>query len=213
VFAQIELTWNIIVGGIITRGPGLAFTEALAVLPNGRSSPQDAGLWSDEQIGPLKQIVDFAHSQNQKIAIQLTHAGRKASTVARWLHTGMSAPEVDGGWPNDVWGPSAVAYNEFFPSPTEATVPQIKALVQAFVDAARRALTAGVDVLEIHGGHGYMISEFLSPTTNRRTDDYGGSFENRVRLALEVVDAIRAVVPESMPLLFRYVISFGGILR
>jgi 2,4-dienoyl-CoA reductase-like NADH-dependent reductase (Old Yellow Enzyme family) len=118
----------------------------------------------------------------------------------------MSAPEVDGGWPNDVWGPSAVAYNEFFPSPTEATVPQIKALVQAFVDAARRALTAGVDVLEIHGAHGYMISEFLSPTANRRTDNYGGSFENRVRLALEVVDAVRAVIPESMPLFFRYVV-------
>ncbi|CCM02133.1 uncharacterized protein FIBRA_04210 [Fibroporia radiculosa] len=190
-------------GGIFTRGPGLTIVEATAVLPEGRITPQDTGIWSDEHIAPWKEIVDFAHSQNQKIAIQLAHAGRKASTVAPWLDMGLSAPEVDGGWPDDVWGPSAVPYNEKFPQPKELTKAGIKRVVHAFVEAARRSLKAGFDVIEIHSAHGYLLSEFLAPCANKRTDEYGGSFENRIRLLLEVVDAVRAVIPSTMPLFVR----------
>ncbi|PCH34993.1 FMN-linked oxidoreductase [Wolfiporia cocos MD-104 SS10] len=190
-------------GGIFTRGPGLTVVEATAVVPEGRITPQDCGIWSDEHIEPWKQIVDFAHSQNQKIAIQLAHAGRKASTVAPWLHPGLSAPELDGGWPDNVWAPSAIPYNEHFPKPKELSVAGIKRVVQAFVDGAKRSLKAGFDVIEIHGAHGYLLSEFLNPAVNKRTDEYGGSFENRIRLLIEVVDAVRAVIPPTMPLFVR----------
>jgi 2,4-dienoyl-CoA reductase-like NADH-dependent reductase (Old Yellow Enzyme family) len=181
----------------------LTFVEATAVAPNGRITPQDAGLWSDEQIAPLKQITEFAHSQNQKIAIQLAHAGRKASTVAPWLHAGLSASRLEGGWPDDVVAPSAIPFDELYPKPSEISVQQIKDYVVAYAEAAKRALKAGVDVIEVHGAHGYLISEFLSPQTNQRTDEYGGSFENRIRFPLEVVDAVRAVIPAGMPLFFR----------
>jgi 2,4-dienoyl-CoA reductase-like NADH-dependent reductase (Old Yellow Enzyme family) len=183
----------------------LTFVEATAVAANGRITPQDAGIWKDEQIASLKQICDFAHSQNQKVAIQLAHAGRKASTVAPWLHAGLSASRIDGGWPDDVVAPSAISFNEHFPQPKELSISQIKDLIVAFADAARRALKAGIDVIEVHGAHGYLISEFLSPVSNQRTDEYGGSFENRARLALQVVDAVRSVMPIGMPLFFRYV--------
>jgi len=190
-------------GGIFTRGPGLSCVEATAVLPEGRITPQDAGLWNDEQIEPLRQIIEFAHSQNQKMAIQLGHAGRKGSTVAPWLNSGHTAPVEDGGWPASVIGPSTIPYNDRFPVPQEATREQLKQLVIAFVLATKRALKAGFDVIDIHGGHGYILHQFLSPHSNHRTDEYGGSFENRVRLILEVVDAIRAVIPTTMPLFFR----------
>lgn len=192
-----------IVGGILTRGPGLTFVEATAVTPEGRITPQDLGLWSDDQVEPLRALVEFAHSQNQKIALQLAHAGRKASTVAPWLHAGLSAPREDGGWPDNVVAPSAIPFNKDFPQPRALTKAEIKALVVAYADAAKRALKAGVDVLEVHGAHGYLLTEFLSPHTNKRTDEYGGSFENRTRFPLEVVDAVRAVMPEDMPLFFR----------
>ncbi|KAF9225694.1 FMN-linked oxidoreductase [Gyrodon lividus] len=190
-------------GGIFTRGPGLSIIEATAVVSEGRITPEDAGLWKDSQIEPLRKIVEFAHSQNQKIGIQLAHAGRKASTVAPWLHPGMVATEQIGGWPNNVWGPSAVPFNENFPLPKELSKAQIKAVVVAFVEAAKRALKAGIDVIEIHNAHGYLLFSFLSPQTNKRTDEYGGSFENRIRLTLEVVDAIRDVIPNDMPLFLR----------
>ncbi|KAG2133711.1 hypothetical protein DEU56DRAFT_871905 [Suillus clintonianus] len=190
-------------GGIFTRGPGLSIIEATAVLPEGRISPEDAGLWKDSQIEPLRKIVEFAHSQNQKISIQLAHAGRKASTVSSWLHVGLAATESTGGWPDNVWGPSTVPFADDFPVPKELSKAQIKAVVVAFVDAARRALKAGIDVIEIHNAHGYLLFSFLSPISNRRTDEYGGSFENRIRLTLEVVDAVREVIPEDMPLFLR----------
>lgn len=192
------------VGGIFTRGPGLSIVEATAVLPEGRITPEDSGLWKDSQIEPLRQIVEFAHSQNQKVGIQLAHAGRKASTVAPWLHSGLAATESVGGWPDNVWGASAVPYNDDFPVPKELSKAQIKEVVVAFVDAAKRSLKAGVDVIEIHNAHGYLLFSFLSPTTNKRTDEYGGSFENRIRLTLEIVDAVREVIPEDMPLFLRY---------
>ncbi|KAI0792471.1 hypothetical protein C8Q75DRAFT_804847 [Abortiporus biennis] len=190
-------------GGIISRGPGLSIIEATAVSPEGRITPEDVGIWSDSHIAGLRQIVDFAHSQNQKIAIQLAHAGRKASTVAPWLHSGKSASKEAGGWPDDVVGPSDIPYNDAFPKPKALTKEGIQRIVQAFVDGVKRALKAGFDVIEIHNAHGYLLSEFLSPTVNNRTDEYGGSFENRVRLTLQVVDAVRAVIPPSMPLFLR----------
>ena len=178
--------------------------EATAVTPEGRITPEDSGLWSDEQIEPLRRIVQFAHSQNQKMAIQLAHAGRKASTVAPWLDFGATAPAAVGGWPDDVVAPSAVPYNAAFPMPQALDKKGIERIVGAFVASTKRALAAGFDVIEIHNAHGYLLSEFLSPQTNKRTDEYGGSFENRIRLTLEVVDAVRGVIPPSMPLFLRY---------
>lgn len=190
-------------GGIISRGPGLAIVEATAVLPEGRITPEDAGLWLDSQMQPFKNIVEFSHSQNQKIGIQLAHAGRKASTIAPWLSGASIATEAVGGWPDNVWGPSTVPYNETFPKPKEATKEYIKKMVEAFVASAKRAVEIGFDVVEIHNAHGYFLHEFLSPVSNKRTDEYGGSFENRIRLTLEVVDAVRAAIPSDMPLFLR----------
>ncbi|KAI6019994.1 hypothetical protein F5J12DRAFT_890284 [Pisolithus orientalis] len=196
-------------GGIISRGPGLAMVEATAVVPEGRITPEDAGLWKDSQAESLHPIVEFAHSQNQKIGIQLAHAGRKASTIAPWLHGGMVATEEVGGWPDDVWGPSAIPYDENHPYPKEVTKEEIKKVVVAFAEAARRALKVGVDVIEVHGAHGYLLTSFMSPYTNKRTDEYGGSFENRVRFPLEVVDAVRNVIPDDMPLFFSILADHG----
>ncbi|KAI1636575.1 NADPH dehydrogenase [Biscogniauxia mediterranea] len=191
----------------IIRGAGLTIVEATSVTPNGRISPEDSGLWQDSQIAPLKRIADFAHSQGQKLGIQLAHGGRKASTLAPWLVTEDNpvrfASEAAGGWPDNVWAPSAIAYDEGYPEPKAMTLEDIASLVRAWGDAARRAVAAGVDCIEIHGAHGYLISEFLSPLTNKRTDAYGGSFENRTRLLFEIVAAVRAAVPADFPLLLR----------
>lgn len=176
--------------------------EATAVVPQGRITPECLGLWSDDQIPPLREIVELAHSQGVKIGIQLAHAGRKASTVAPWLDGAATGVEY-GGWPDDVWGPSAIPYDEKLVMPKELTKDGIKQLVRAFVDAAQRALQAGFDVIEIHGAHGYLLHEFLSPVSNKRTDEYGGSYENRIRFPLEVVDAVRSIIPKDMPLFFR----------
>jgi len=178
--------------------------EATAVLPEGRISPEDVGLWSDEQAQALATIVEFAHSQNQKIGIQLAHAGRKASTHAPWISGASLVTEVDNGWPDNVFGPSTVPYNQSYPIPKELTKEGIQRIVQGFVEAAKRAVKAGIDVIEIHSAHGYLLHSFLSPVSNKRTDEYGGSFENRTRLTLEIVDAVRAVIPDDMPLFLRY---------
>lgn len=190
-------------GGIFTRGPGLTVIEATSVVPEGRISPEDSGIWSDEHIEPLSTVVTFAHSQSQKIGIQLAHAGRKASTSAPWVNGPTTAPEDAGGWPENVWGPSTVPYADSYPRPKELTKEGIKNVVQAFVDGAKRAIKAGFDVIEIHGAHGYLISSFLSPTSNHRTDEYGGSFENRIRILLEIVDAVRGAIPDTTPLFVR----------
>ncbi|KAH9852404.1 FMN-linked oxidoreductase, partial [Lenzites betulinus] len=190
-------------GGIFTRGPGLTVVEATAVLPEGRITPECAGIWTDAQAAAWARVVEFAHSQGQRIAIQLAHAGRKASCLAPFVHSGLVADEAAGGWPDDVWGPSTIPFDENYPRPRALTHAGIKRIVKGFVEAAKRAVRAGFDVIEVHGAHGYLISSFLSPTSNDRTDAYGGSFEGRARLALEVVDAVRAVIPPSMPLFFR----------
>ncbi|KAK4132273.1 FMN-linked oxidoreductase [Trichocladium antarcticum] len=192
-------------GAFALRGAALTIVEATAVTPNGRISPEDSGLWTDSQIAPLKRVVDFVHSQGHKIGVQLAHAGRKASTLSLWhLQTlGPVATPAHGGWPDDLWAPSAIAWDADHPTPNEMTVAQIDELVQRFADAAHRAVQAGVDTIEIHGAHGYLITQFLSPITNHRTDAYGGTFANRTRLLLAIIRAIRAVIPARMPLLLR----------
>lgn len=155
--------------------------------PQGRITPEDSGLWKDSQMEPLREIVEFAHSQNQKIMIQLAHAGRKASTVAPWLSSGAVAGKDLNGWPDDVWAPSAMSWNEHHAQPKEMSLQDIEDFKAAYAAAVRRAVQIGFDAIEIHNAHGYLLHEFLSPVSNKRTDKYGGSFENRTRLTLEVV--------------------------
>ncbi|KIK64023.1 hypothetical protein GYMLUDRAFT_241244 [Collybiopsis luxurians FD-317 M1] len=188
-------------GGILSRGPGLTFVEATAVLPEGRITPEDTGIWDDAHIKGFKEIVEFAHSQNQKIGIQLAHAGRKASTVAPFLHLNADATPVAGGW--KPYGPSPIPFSDVNQTPTELTKDDIQRIIKAWADAAKRAVAAGFDVIEIHTAHGYLLSEFHSPASNHRTDEYGGSFENRIRLTLEIIDAVRGIIPDGMPLFLR----------
>lgn len=197
--------WNTAahLGGIISRGPGLSIMEASAVQARGRITPEDSGIWLDAHIAGLTQIVQLAHSQGQKIGIQIAHAGRKASTVAPWLSTGELAGKDVNGWPDDVVAPSAVPFNDKFPRPRAMTLEEIEELKADFVRAAERAVKAGFDVIEVHNAHGYLLHEFLSPVANTRTDMYGGSFANRTRLTLEIVEAIRAAIPKDMPLFVR----------
>jgi len=190
-------------GGIIQRGPGLITVEATAVLPEGRITPEDSGLWEDAQIEPLRRIVEFAHSQGVKIMIQLGHAGRKGSTVAPWISGRSTATKQLGGWPDDVVAPSAIPYSDTFPKPRAMTREDIENFKAAFVASVKRAIAAGFDAIEIHNAHGYLLHEFISPASNQRTDEYGGSFENRTRLTLEVVDLVRQTIPKDMPLFLR----------
>lgn len=146
------------------------------------------------------------HSQGQKLGIQLAHAGRKASTLAPWLverGKKLIATKEVGGWPDDVMGPSAIPWSDSFPSPREMTAQDIEDVINGFRDSARRAIEAGVDVIEIHAAHGYLLSSFLSPLSNTRTDSYGGSFENRIRILLEIIKVVRETIPKGMPLLVR----------
>ncbi|CAH0036974.1 unnamed protein product [Clonostachys rhizophaga] len=192
-------------GGIIQRGPGLAIMESTAVQRTGRITPQDLGLWEDGQIGPLKRITEFAHSQGQKIAIQLSHAGRKASCVSPWLSANAVAVREVGGWPDEIAAPSAIPQEEGInPVPKAFTLEDIEELKTSFVAAARRAVEAGFDAIELHSAHGYLLHQFLSPISNQRTDAYGGSFENRTRIHMELADLIRAAIPDTMPLFVRF---------
>ncbi len=180
-------------------GFGLVMTEATAVVPEGRISPQDTGLWTDGQATAWRRIVDFVHGQGASAGVQLAHAGRKASTYAPWRGTG-SVAAADGGW--RTVAPSPIAHGEHT-APHALSRAEIRVTVDAFAAATRRADAAGFDVVELHGAHGYLLHQFLSPITNRRTDTYGGSFDNRIRFVLEVVDAVRAVWPVDKPLIMR----------
>jgi len=191
------------IGGIVQRGPGLTCVEATAVTPEGRITPEDVGLWKDSQMEAFRPTVEFVHSQNQKIMIQLGHAGRKASTVAPWLSSGAVAGKDLNGWPDDVLAPSAIPWNEHHAQPKEMTSQDIENFKTAFGAAVRRAVQVGFDIIEIHNAHGYLLHEFLSPVSNQRKDKYGGSFENRIRLTLEVVELTRAIIPTDMPLALR----------
>ncbi|MGS2586432.1 NADH:flavin oxidoreductase/NADH oxidase [Streptomyces hebeiensis] len=181
-------------------GTGLILVEATAVSPEGRISPADLGIWNDTQVAAFRRITDFITSQGSIPGIQIAHAGRKASTDLPWQGGAPLGPEA-GGW--QTLAPSAVPFAETDPVPAELTVDEIQEIVGQFAAAARRAREAGFQVVEVHGAHGYLIGEFLSPHSNRRTDAYGGSFENRARFALEVVDAVRAEWPEDLPVFFR----------
>lgn len=189
------------------RGASLTIIEATSVLPNGRITPQDSGLWNDAQIAPIRRIANFVHSQGQKLGIQLGHAGRKANMSAPWLKAekgeSLVVPKELGGWPDDVMGPSAIPWSDTCPSPREMSSQDIKDIIDAFRNSAKRAVEAGVDVIEIHAAHGYLLSSWLSPISNKRTDDYGGSFENRTRLLLEIIKVVREVIPSGMPLSVR----------
>jgi 2,4-dienoyl-CoA reductase-like NADH-dependent reductase (Old Yellow Enzyme family) len=181
-------------------GTGLIIVEATAVSPEGRISPYDLGIWNDTQVEAFRRITRFLASQGTVPGIQLAHSGRKAATDRPWKGGAPVGPEAYGWQP---LAPSALAFDERHPVPTELTVAQIQEIVGQFADAARRARAAGFEVAEIHGAHGYLINEFLSPHSNHRTDAYGGSYENRTRFALEVVDAVREVWPDDKPLFFR----------
>ncbi|WP_030953435.1 oxidoreductase, partial [Streptomyces sp. NRRL S-481] len=183
-----------------TGGTGLIIVEATAVSPEGRISPYDLGIWNDTQVTAFRRITRFLTSQGTVPAVQLAHAGRKASTDRPWKGGAPVGPDAYG-W--DSVAPSPVAFDDRHPAPAELTVDQIKDVIGQFAAAARRALEAGFEIAEIHGAHGYLINEFLSPHSNHRTDTYGGSYENRTRFALEVVDAVRAVWPQDKPLFFR----------
>lgn len=187
-------------GQFALAGTGLIFTEATAVSPEGRISPEDLGLWDDEQIAPLGRITDFIHAHGGLVGTQLAHAGRKASTFAPWRGRGAVPPE-QGGWP--VYGPTTLPYNETFPAPQAMTFDDLTRVTDDFARAARRAEIAGFDVLEVHAAHGYLLHQFLSPLSNTRTDEYGGLLENRARLLLQVVRAVRDVWPNHKPLFVR----------
>ncbi|MEU6590654.1 NADH:flavin oxidoreductase/NADH oxidase [Streptomyces sp. NPDC046881] len=183
-----------------TGGTGLIVVEATAVSPEGRISPYDLGLWNDTQVEAFRRITRFLTAQGTVPAVQLAHAGRKASTDRPWKGGAPLGPEAHGWQP---FGPSALPFDERHPVPTELTVEQIDEIVGQFAAAARRARAAGFEIVEIHGAHGYLIHEFLSPHSNHRTDAYGGSYENRARFALRVVDAVREVWPADKPVFFR----------
>ncbi|MGF2948435.1 NADH:flavin oxidoreductase/NADH oxidase [Microbacterium alcoholitolerans] len=181
-------------------GAGLILAEATAVVPEGRISPRDTGLWTDEQGEAWSEIVDDVHERGALIGVQLAHAGRKASTWWPWAEQRGSVPHAQGGWVTKA--PSAVAY-EGFDRPEALDAEDIDQVVAAFADAARRAVDAGFDVLEVHGAHGYLLHQFLSPLSNLRTDEYGGSLENRARLVLRVLRSVRESAGEGIPTFLR----------
>lgn len=194
--------WHLVhLGSRAVGGAALVLTEASAVLAEGRISPQDLGLWKDDHIAGLRRIVEFLHAQGARAGVQLAHAGRKASMTRPWAGE-RYLPPSEGGW-REVMAPSAVPFAENYGRPIELDLAGIEIITRAFAKATRRAIEAGFDVVELHGAHGYLLHEFLSPLSNRRTDQYGGSFENRIRLMVEVVDAIRAEWPVELPLLVR----------
>ncbi|PPQ63788.1 hypothetical protein CVT24_004330 [Panaeolus cyanescens] len=201
--------WHLVhIGGLATRGVGAICMEATAVVPEGRISPEDAGLWTDSQIEPLRRIVNFSHAQGTLIGIQLAHAGRKASTHAPWVQNraGHGVPHTasasEDGWPDQVKGPSAIQFSEQYPNVIEMTEQDIKDVEDAFVSAVERSEKAGFDFIELHAAHGYLLHEFLSPLSNQRQDMYGGSLENRSRFLLNVSRRCREAWPDK-PLFVR----------
>lgn len=194
--------WHLVhLGSRAVGGAGLVFTEATAVTPEGRITPNDLGIWKDDHIPMLARIVDFLHSQGAVAGMQLAHAGRKASMQRPWQGEKLLSPE-EGGWPN-VLAPSDVPFRADYARPHAMTADGIRAVREAFAAATRRAIKAGFDLIEIHAAHGYLLQEFLSPLSNKRTDEYGGSFENRTRFLVETVDTVRAELREDQPLFVR----------
>ena len=193
--------WHLVhLGSRAVGGAALVMAEATAVEARGRISPGDSGIWLDSQADGWAPIARFIAEQGALPAMQLAHAGRKASMDIPWKGGKRLAPE-DGGW--TTMAPSALAFDDAYPMPEAMSVADIDTVVASFASAAKRALAAGFEVLEIHGAHGYLLHEFLSPLSNKRTDEYGGSFENRARFLRRVIAAVRGVIPDGLPLLLR----------
>lgn len=196
--------WHLVhLGSFAIGGAGLILAEASAVTPDGRISPHDTGIWNDEQRDAWARIVDFVHSQGAAIGMQLAHAGRKASVYPEWGFGGArgTMPAAEGGWPTV--SASAIAFDGYA-APRALSREEIAGLVQSFADAARRSVEAGFDLVEVHAAHGYLLHQFLSPLSNDRDDEYGGSLENRARFLLEVVRAVEAVTGPDVPMLVRF---------
>lgn len=194
--------WHLVhLGARAVGGAGLVLSEATAVVPEGRISPQDLGIWSDAHVEGLARVTRFVRAQGAVAGIQLAHAGRKASTSPPWTG-GRRVPPDAGGW--TPVGPDARPFRDGeLPVPHALTLDEVRGVVDAFVAATHRALAAGFEVIELHAAHGYLLHAFLSPLTNARTDAYGGDFAGRTRLLLEVTDAVRAALPDALPLLVR----------
>jgi 2,4-dienoyl-CoA reductase-like NADH-dependent reductase (Old Yellow Enzyme family) len=191
--------WHFVhLGSRAVGGASLIIIEATAVSPEGRITPDDLGIWKDEHIAMLKHINAFMEAQGSVPGVQLAHAGRKASTYAPWKGSGAVA---EGGW--QVVAPSALPFSEDYPQPVALDADGLKKVIADFRTATERSLSAGFKVIELHAAHGYLLHQFLSPLSNQRTDTYGGSFENRSRLLLEVVAAVRQVLPPDFPLIVR----------
>jgi 2,4-dienoyl-CoA reductase-like NADH-dependent reductase (Old Yellow Enzyme family) len=196
--------WHLVhLGAFATGGAGLILAEATAVAPEGRISPEDLGLWSDAHGKALERTVRFCRAQGAAFGVQLAHAGRKASTRRPWDTGGAPAlpPGVDGGW--QTVGPSAQPFAEGWPAPRALEAGELREVVRQFATAAARARDLGCDTVEVHAAHGYLLHQFMSPLSNRRQDAWGGDFEGRVRLTLEVVEAVRREWPRELPLLVR----------
>ena len=193
--------WHFVhLGSRAAGGAALVLTEATAVSPEGRISPRDLGIWSDAHIPPFQKVSAFIRAQGAVSGIQLAHAGRKASTDVPWRSREALNPEK-GGW--ETVAPSPIPFDRQSPAPRELVPADIEEMTAKFVEAARRSLKAGFEVLEIHMAHGYLFHQFLSPLTNHRDDRYGGSLENRLRFPLETAKAVRDVWPASLPLFVR----------
>ncbi|HTE12428.1 MAG TPA: NADPH dehydrogenase NamA [Chitinophagaceae bacterium] len=193
--------WHLVhLGSRAVGGAGLVITEATAVSPEGRISPDDLGIWKNAHLDKLKNIVSFIHKHGSVAGIQLAHAGRKASSPSPWKGSSQLSEET-GGW--QPVAPSAIPFRDGDIIPEALNTEGIKKVVGDFKAAAQRALSAGFKLVEIHGAHGYLIHEFLSPLSNQRTDEYGGSFENRIRLLTEITEAIQSVWPKELPLFVR----------
>ncbi|HET7312740.1 NADH:flavin oxidoreductase/NADH oxidase [Salinisphaera sp.] len=194
--------WHFVhLGSRAVGGAGLVMMEATAVTPEGRITPGDLGIWSDDHIVQFKRNADFIRAQGAAAGVQLAHAGRKAACSPPWVDGGRALTPGEGAW--QTVAPSALAFSDQAPTPHALTHEEIREIVAAFVAAARRADAAGMDMIEIHGAHGYLLHEFVSPLSNQREDEYGGTLENRCRLPLEVVRAVREVWPKNKPLFYR----------
>jgi 2,4-dienoyl-CoA reductase-like NADH-dependent reductase (Old Yellow Enzyme family) len=193
--------WHLVhLGSRAVGGAGLVIVEATAVSPDGRISPQDSGIWSDAHADAFRRITAFITEQGSVPGIQLAHAGRKASTAAPW-NGGLEVPPAEGGW--QTIAPSAVPFSKGYPMPREMAKGDIARVTADFVAAAKRSVEAGFQVVEIHAAHGYLFHEFLSPLSNHRTDEYGGSLHDRMRFLLNATREVRAAVPEDLPLFVR----------
>ena len=193
--------WHLVhLGSRAVGGAGLIISEATAVSTEARISPQDLGIWEDDHIEKLAQITSFISQHGTVPGIQLSHAGRKASTATPWLGRGKVKAE-DGGW--QPVAPSAIAFSDSYPMPVALDQEGIDKVILDFTNAAKRALDAGFKVVEIHAAHGYLIHQFLSPLSNQRTDSYGGSFENRIRFLLQIIDSVKKVWPSDLPIFVR----------